>query len=276
MVNGRQYWWSLDTNDPALARERQKAGKARLVAEAKHGETGKRALDEAIEAWQAALARDVKNGALGQKTKTRYLVSIKQLAPYLEGKALTDIDLRLLSRVVEAREKEVTNATIKRDLVALSSLMNFALDKGWIDANPVLAKLGRVKEGKHPIAPPRNEDIDRALAKAPGMLGPLARVAMATGARLDELVTLKRDQIDHARQQLVIVGKGNKRRVLDLRVMNAYEIIAALPAYVGSPFVFWHDKGEPYRNASSNFANNVVNAAAAKEAGLPFHRFPVS
>ena len=107
------------------------------------------------------------------------------------------------------------------------------------------------------------------------MLGPLARVAMATGARLDELVTAKRDQIDHDRKQLVIVGKGAKRRVVDLRVMNGYDIIAALPAYVGSPYLFWHGKGEPYHNASSNFANNVINAAAAraKDEGQSSTRF---
>ena len=275
MVNGRQHWWSLDTNDPAIARRRQEAGKARLKAEVRHGETAVRAIDEAIVAWGEFLARQVKNGALGSKTKTRYLCSIRQLGPYLDGKALSDIDLRLLTRIVETREREVTNATIKRDLVALSSLMNFALDKGWVEQNPVLIKLPRVKEGKHTIEPPRREDIDLALSRAPGMLGPLARVAMATGARLDELVTAKRDQIDHDRKQLVIVGKGAKRRVVDLRVMNGYDIIAALPAYVGSPYLFWHGQGEPYHNASSNFANNVINAAAAraKDEGQEFRSF---
>jgi len=275
MVNGRQYWWSLDTSDPAIARKRQEAGKARLKAEVRHGETAVRSIEEAIVAWEDFLARQVRNGALGQKTETRYLCSIRQLAPYLDGKGLSDINLRLLSGIVETREREVTNATIKRDLVALSSLMNFALDRGWIEANPVLVKLGRVKEGKHPIVLPRKEDIDLALTRAPGMVGDLARVAMATGARLDELVTAKRDQIDHARQQLVIVGKGNKRRVVDLRVMNAYALIAALPAFVGSPYLFWHGKGEPYRNVSSNFARDVTDATAAwaKENRVEFRRF---
>ena len=133
MVGGRMSWWSLDTSDPAIAKKRREAGKARLLADAKHGDA-KRSLEEAIVAWEGNLTRQVANGVLGQKTKTRYLVSIKQLAPYLDGKALSDIDLRLLTGIVEAREqKGVTNATIKRDLVALSSLMNFALDKGWVE-----------------------------------------------------------------------------------------------------------------------------------------------
>jgi integrase/recombinase XerD len=274
-VKGRRIPRSLNTNDPAIAKRRFAEIKARLHADAYHGDA-QRSLEEAYQGWEAHLARQVANGVLGQKTKTRYLVSLKQLAPYLEGRTLTDIDMRFLGRVVEAREqKGVTNATIKRDLVALSSLMNFALDKGWVEQNPVLIKLPRVKEGKHQIEPPRREDIDLALSRAPGMLGPLARLAMATGARLDELVTAKRDQIDHARQQLVIVGKGAKRRVVDLKVMNAYGLIAALPAYVGSSYLFWHGKGEPYRNASSNFANNVVNATAewAKANGVEFRTF---
>jgi len=274
-VSGRRCQWSLDTSDPAIARKRQEAGKARLIAEVRHGETAVRSVEEAIVAWEGFLTRQVKNGALGQKTETRYLCSIRQLAPHLDGKALSDIDLRLLSRIVATREAEVTNATIKRDLVALSSLMNFALDRGWVEANPVLVKLGRVKEGKHPILLPRKEDVDLALTRAPGMIKDLARVAMATGARLDELVSLKRDQIDHARQQLVIVGKGAKRRVVDLRVMNAYALIAALPAYAGSPYVFWHGEGEPYRNVSSNFARDVTDRTAdwAKENGVEFRRF---
>jgi integrase/recombinase XerD len=276
MVDGRRKQWPLDTDDPAIAKRRQEAGQARLLADARHGD-GKRSLEEAISGWKSHLDRRIANGArFGQKTKTRYLCSIEQLSPYLDGKGLTDINQRLLSTIVEAREqKGVSGATIKRDLVALSSLMKFALGQGWIESNPVLVKLPLVEEGRHTIDPPRREDIDFALERAPGMLGPLARLAMATGARLDELVTLQRDQIDHGRQQMTIIGKGRKRRTVDLRVMNAYALIAALPAYAGSPYVFWHGKGERYLNASSNFANNVTNAAAgrAKEAGVAFKPF---
>src|SRR5262245_35652244 len=71
-INGRRYRWSLDTDDPAIARKRFEAGKARLVADVRHGD-GKRSLKEALVTWEAYLTRQVVNGALGQKTKTRYL-----------------------------------------------------------------------------------------------------------------------------------------------------------------------------------------------------------
>ena len=72
MVNGRRCWWSLDTSDPAIAKKRREAGKARLVADANHGDA-QRSLEEATVAWEAHLARQVDNGVLGRKTKTRYL-----------------------------------------------------------------------------------------------------------------------------------------------------------------------------------------------------------
>ena len=75
--------------------------------------------------------------AVGPKTATRYLVSLKQLAPWLDGRALPDIDGRLVAEIIRERQKAgVTNATIKRDLGALSSVMNYAILQGWIEATP--------------------------------------------------------------------------------------------------------------------------------------------
>ena len=157
MVGGRMSWWSLDTSDPAIAKKRREAGKARLLADAKHGDA-KRSLEEAIVAWEGNLTRQVANGVLGQKTETRYLVSIKQLAPYLDGKALSDIDLRLLTEIVEAREqKGVTNATIKRDLVALSSLDELRPRQGVgrTESGPDQAAAGQGGQASDRTAPPR-------------------------------------------------------------------------------------------------------------------------
>jgi integrase/recombinase XerD len=55
--------------------------------------------------------------SVGPKTATRYLVSLKQLAPWLEGRALSAIDGSLVAAMIRERQKAgVTNATIKRDL----------------------------------------------------------------------------------------------------------------------------------------------------------------
>jgi site-specific recombinase XerD len=115
-------------------------------------------------------------------------------------------------------------ATVKRDLVALSSVLNFSIDQGWRDDNPVLPRLGRIKERREPIILPQRTHIDLVIERSPGMIADMIRVAMATGAREDELLRAERDAIDHDRRQMTIVGKRNKRRVIDLNPFGAYAL----------------------------------------------------
>jgi integrase/recombinase XerD len=61
----------------------------------------------------------------------------------------------------------VTEAAIKRDLVALSCVMNFCIDEGHQEANTVLPRLKRIKERRDPIVLPRPEDVAKVIARAP-------------------------------------------------------------------------------------------------------------
>jgi integrase/recombinase XerD len=274
-VRGRRIRGSLDTADTAVARRRVQALKDKAYGQA-HGDA-EHSLEEAIEGWERSLDRQVTHKKLRPTTRRRYLCSMAQLAPLLEkARCLSDIDLQFVTSIVKARQVgTVTDATIKRDLVALSSLMNFAIDEGWIESNPTLVKLKRMKEGKRKIVMPRVPDIELALGRAADMMARLARAAMATGARLDELTNARLDHIDHARQQLILHGKGDKTRTIDLRVMNGYALITAVPSYIGKPYIFWHGKGERFTNLSSNFRRDVTVATAtwARENGVEFHHF---
>ena len=55
---------------------------------------------------------------------------------------------------------------------------------------------------------------------------------MATGARQDELLQARRDDVDHDRRQLTVTGKRGKRRTIALDPFEGYDL-PALPAYVG-------------------------------------------
>jgi site-specific recombinase XerD len=73
----------------------------------------------------------VDRGACGGKTVQRCVCSLDQWAPYLEHKMLHDVTSRFIADVVRAWQKEgISNATIKRDLVAVSSVNNFAVAQG--------------------------------------------------------------------------------------------------------------------------------------------------
>jgi integrase/recombinase XerD len=214
-------------------------------------------------------------GAAGRGTCRRYACSLDQLQPYLDGKTLSAIDGRLVSEIAQARAAAgVSNATIKRDLVALSSVMNYAIDQGWCDHNPVLSRMRRLKERRDPIVLPVRAHIDLVVSRCPGMVADMVRVAMATGARQDELLKAQRDRIDHERRQLTIIGKGNKQRVIDLDPFGGYALISALPAYAGKPLLFWHSEGESYKNFAGNFHRTIQQTAAwAKDNDVEFRPF---
>jgi integrase/recombinase XerD len=168
----------------------------------------------------------------------------------------------------------ITNATIKRDLVALSSVVSFAIDQGWLETNPVLARMERLEERRDPILLPRPEDIDRVIERAPGMIKDLIRAAMKTGAREEELLRARRDDIDHGRRQITLTGKRNKRRTIDLEPFAGYDLLRSLPSYVGSPLLFWHSAGESYKNFASQFAALVLRTVAwAASNGVDFRPF---
>ena len=255
-LNGRDIRWPLHTDNPEIARARRKAGKDRVIADAYHGDSP-RTFIEALEGWGPWINRKV-----GAKTVQRYACSLDQLRKFVEGKRLTEIDGRLVAEIIRARIADgVTNATIRRDLVALSSVINFAIDQGWLESNPVLARMKRVAERRDPIVLPRPEDIDLVVSRAPGMIKDMVRMAMATGAREDELLRARRDDIDHERRQMTLFGKRNKRRAISLDPFGGYDLLRALPSYVGEARLFWHSAGESYKNFASQFSAIVDRTA---------------
>jgi integrase/recombinase XerD len=222
-VAGQLIRWSLETNDPKVAAARRKSGKDRLIA-VKRGDAVHH-LHDVIEEWSSDWLIPNK----GSKTAKRYLCSIAQLAPLLEGKTLDVIDGKLIADMIKARRLAgATNATIKRDLVALSSVFNYAIDQGWREENPVLPRMKRVEEKHHPIVLPSEADIKLILTIATPMIRRLCQAALATGAREDELLSARRDQVDHSRRQLTLIGKGRKgvkrHRVIDLIPFGGYSV----------------------------------------------------
>jgi integrase/recombinase XerD len=221
-----------------------------------------------MEGWSRWIERRAR-----PKTVERYACSLDQLKDFLDGKRLSEITGRFIAEIIRARTADgVSNATIKRDLVAVSSVLNYAIDQGWLEANPVLARMRRIEERRDPITLPRPEDIALVIERAPGMV--LVQAVMVTGARQDELLQAKRDDVDHTRRHLTLTGKRGKRRTIALDPFDGYELLRPLPAYVGSPLLFWHSGGQPYRNFSSQFAAIVSRTAQwAQASGTDFRPF---
>jgi len=226
-----------------------------------------------LHAW----TKHIEGGSVGPNTAERYLCSLGQLTKWLEGRHLSQVDGKLIAKIIAERSASgVTNATIKRDLVALSSVMNYAIASGWREDNPVLARMKLVKERRGPIVLPRREDIALLASRAPGMMADLIKAAVATGAREQELVQAKRENVDHDRHQLTIIGKRERLRVIDLEPFGGYDLFRSMPAYADRrrQHLFWHGDGDPYLNLSSNFTAVVRRTAKwAQKKEIEFRPF---
>jgi integrase/recombinase XerD len=210
LVRGKEFRRSLDTDDAKVAKSRRAALKAQLLS-IKHGDARKTFV-EVLEDWKDWIPTQV-----GPKTVQRYACSLVQLAPFVADKHLDEINSALMSEITRARRKQgVTEATIKRDLVALSSVMNFCIDEGHQEANTVLPRLKRIKERRDPIVLPRPEDVEKVIARAPGLFSKMIAAARATGARQEELAGACHLHLDRKAKRLTVVGKRNKLRVIDL------------------------------------------------------------
>ena len=257
-TGGSDHKWSLRTDDTETAKRRRKQERDRAVAIQRYGDA-RRTFQEVMEAWEPHIVRQV-----SPKTVVRYGTSLGQLEPFLAGVYLDEIDGPMIAEIIRQRAAHKrSNATIRRDLVALSSVIGFAIDQGWREDNPVLARMKRIKERRDPIRLPSHDAIRLMIARAPPMFAKLIEAAWRTGCRLDELVSARRTQVDHGRRQLTVRGKRNKVRVIDLDGWGYDEVFKSLPAALGQPWLFWHHQGEPYRTASGRF--KVLMRSVAKQ-----------
>lgn len=245
-INGKLKRWSLRTGDVEIGRERVTEDIARLMAQTYYGDERVR-WEDTVAAW----AETHITHQVSALTAKRYAVSLRQLEPFLLGKHMDGIDKDLVKAFVDARRaKGVSTATIRRDLTAGSSVLEFI----EADDNPFLARLKRLKERRDPIVLPDMEHVQRIIARASGRIPQITAAALKTGCRQTELVTALRARLDHVHRQLTVVGKGNKLRVIDLDFEDGYELLRSVPAKLGCRWLFWHGQGDPYRNLASNFA----------------------
>jgi len=125
------------------------------------------------------------------------------------------------SWLAELKEKGMTGVTLNRKISSLKSFFKFQLKSGGIEQSPmgqiISPKKGRrlpvfVKEEEarslNTVLQSGAEDWKSLNARM------LVGIFYATGMRLSELIGLKDQQIDPDREQIKVLGKGNKERVI--------------------------------------------------------------
>jgi len=164
-------------------------------------------------------------------------ISLNNLKLFFKGDGLEDIGPEKVERYKANRKMEVSPATVNRELACLKTLFSKAVEWGRIEKNTVRT----VKKFKEDNARERILSADEALrlieAAAPS-IRPILIIALNTGMRKNEILSLKWENVDFLRGYILIEkSKSGKPRKVP---MNG----AVSSALMGIPhvaeFVFYN------------------------------------
>jgi integrase/recombinase XerD len=270
-VRGIEYRESLRTRSLAVAERRLKAAREAVEDRAFYGASEAVTWPQAVVAWDAWIKRQGKRSG----TIKRYLVSIIQLRPWLDDKDVQRIDQDTVRELVRGRARQgASNATIRRDLSAMASVLDAAMDEGWIKENPAHSfDRRRLQEKRDPIVLPDSDSIAAVVALGSRFVE-MAAFARLTGMREEEIASLRHDQVDKARMSISLtITKGRRAREVPI-CAEALAILEKQPRFLKSPFVFWRGQGERFKNVGSQFYATVGRVAQkAAQQGREFRRF---
>lgn len=215
---------------------------------------------------------------LPPNTRKRYFMSLKQAERFLSHYNISAINGKIIGDFVKLRRNQgASPSTIRRDLTALSKVLDYAISENWREDNPTLSRRRLIKERRDPITLPVIEDVETMIAAASPAFAALIRAAWLTGCRQNELVTARWRDYDPFRKTLRVVGKGNKARVISLcpiAAKDSTEFFASLPRRFDSELIFPRHDGKLFTQAASDFTHirRAVIFKADRE-GRRFDRF---
>jgi integrase/recombinase XerD len=270
-VRGQEYRLSLRTRSERVAERRLKAERERIEDAAYFGSTDPVGWPAAVVSWRGAWNQlEIK-----PSTGARYVTSLAQVRAKLDGQMVHEIDIALLKEIVRWRSKQgVSNATIRRDMTAISSVLGHCVDEGWIDENPAhMMDRSRFKERKAKIILPRPDSIGLVFAERSKLID-MAALSLETGMRQDEIAGLERDRLDRKRSAATLEDtKSGGVREVPLSA-KAWEIIDRQAVHIRSKLVFWKGDGDRFNNVDSDwYAKTQRIAQKAARDGAEFRRF---
>lgn len=251
---GYDYRPSLRTRSEAEAKRKLRTIREQIEHKRFAGEE-RHSWKQAVVEWSAAMA-----GAIKASVLDRYTTSIGKVRGIMDDLYVDEVGTKTIAKIVRERRAEgVTNATINRDLTAVSSVLRYCCAQGWRDDNPAKAYDRAVtRERRDPIVLPAAEDIDVVVGQAKGNFAMLIRHAQFTGMRQTEAATLEWPQIRDRAADLSRTKTDSPRSVtLDDRAWGTLE---GTPRHIAAKWVFWHQDGDRvsrYHQVSGNFAQLV-------------------
>ena len=201
-----------------------------------------------------------------KKSWKRDEFSLISLRPFFKGKTIQDIGPEFVERYKAKRKTEVSPATVNRDLAFLKTMFNKAVEWGRLESSPV----ANVKKFKEPNSKERilnASEIARLIDIATNHLEPILIIALNTGMRRGEILSLKWENVNLSKRCIHIEdSKSGRSRDVP---MNGLAVEALSSIRQDSVYVFYNPTTrEPIKDIKTAFKTACKNAGIK---GLRFH-----
>lgn len=295
-IAGKEHRCSLRTSDEREARNAVERWRKSLTDLSGKSAGARGTWREAVVNWSETIGAMSDADGLKSRVKQRYLESIRMVDPFWSNLQLSQIGRAEIATFVKLRKKGFTrvgpdasrqkispvmNATIRRDLTALSSVFRAASAAGLTDFNPAKEwDRGVIKERKRVFIPPLPSEIETVLryAASNGHFQDLIAFAANTGTRMEEAAGVEWRDVRLDRGDVLFPHtKVSRPRVVTLKTPggDAAAVLAKTTRHIRSQFVFWHGiDGQRYHSVSESFRDIMARAVAGEQAeGREFKRF---
>ena len=178
-------------------------------------------------------------------------LSLDVLTRFFKGKQLAAIGPAAIEAFKAKRRTEVTDSTTNRELAFLKTLFTKAVEWGKLERSPA----AKVKKFREPAGRERiltQDETGRLLAAASADLRPVLIVALGTGMRRGEILSLRWTDLDLVRGLITVTtSKSGKAR----KVPMSGSVAAALGALPHRGEHVFHnpETGRPIRDVKTSF-----------------------
>ena len=230
---------------------------------------------------------------LDRKTLKAYRIDLSQFVNCIPVSHVAQIDVAILEQYVSALHQHYKAKTVKRKIASVKALFHYFEYRDIIERNPFNKMQLKFRE---PITLPRViplhtiesllSVIYRQRSEAPTAYqqknalrdAAVIELLFATGIRISELCSLKKEDINLQEQSILIYGKGAKERRLQIgnddviHVLEDYER-TFFPQIQNNNFFFVNQNGRALSDQSVRRMINKYAALAALELHITPHMF---
>lgn len=196
--------------------------------------------------------------------KVSGLNNVTQLVRYFGGKYLHEITIKDVEGFKTQRLKEVTPATVNRQLSCLKSMFNRAIEWDMFDGKNPVCKVQFSKENNKRVEYLTDAEIQKMIEVCDDYFRPILITAINTGMRRGEILSLKWTDVNfHTDIIYIREAKSGEGRAIPMNnnVKNALMGVRKNPK---SEYIFNSRKNEKRNDLRKPFARALLRAGITR------------